>query len=99
MNPTRDLSKAVIIASIILVCQIKSSVRNASFLLKVDGNNYSISIYPSLFVRHALHIHRYTTLPDNDWIISESFIGVFNDVPYLQTEVFSCAAMAPIECL
>ena len=47
----------------------------------------------------ALHVHRYTTLANNDGSFTQNAVSSFHDITDLEREVVSCADLTPVERL
>ena len=94
VKPTMARSKAVIIASIIRICECHLSVRKASPLLFI-----TVSINDtSRQEKYELHVHGDTTFADNDGFLSQVPVSFLRNVAYLKGVVVPHALLAPIEC-
>ena len=86
-------SKAVIIASIIRICECHLSVRKASPLLFITVSMNDTSRQE----KYELHVHGNTAFADNDGFLSQVLVSFLRYVAYLKRVVVPHALLAPIE--
>lgn len=90
-----DFSRPVIIASIIRVGHVKSSVSNASRLLSI----ITLAENDDTTHKSALHVHWNTAFTNQNWILSKRTISIFDDITNLKGVVLSYAFLTPVERL